>query len=356
MRTLINRTAAAVLTSTTFAMPTLGEGSELPDGSVTIPSLPFLATGDTSDNVDDEDAICPWPSTSPVVFYSVTQGPDHDAISVFLCESSSDTKLFILDDQLNEIACDDDACVRSPQFGFQSFLTCVPVALGETVHIAVDGWSGDAGPYEILVEACDAPPPCIFSEEMIAACPTNARSENEPCVEHAPDTVNGGCESTPTPLFTSINCGDTICGQLYRNESMADTDWFELTNGSNQNVTMTGVGELQLLIGLVNIGSCAPGAPECRCIGGTLDPFVITAPCDEGSIAAPHAAGRSWWFITTSAAGVIPCGSELPGNDYVAAWRCIAVPCCDLGDVDQNGTVEFTDLVILLSNWGPCNG
>ena len=80
------------------------------------------------------------------MFYAFTQGPDHNAISVYLCESEYDTKLFILDDQFNEIACDDDACVCKPTFGFQSFLICVPVAPGDTVHIAVDGLVGRRRP------------------------------------------------------------------------------------------------------------------------------------------------------------------------------------------------------------------
>ena len=190
---------------------------------------------------------------------------------------------------------------------------------------------------------------------MIDACPTEAMSENEPCVEDAEDVVNGGCNGTATPLFTAVACDDIVCGQVYQSDTLRDTDWYELTHGTDAQVTMTGVGENALVFGRIEDSACTPGAPECTCIGGTIDPFATPAPCDEGMVTAPHSAGASWWFVSTVSLGVVPCGGELPGNDYVVSWRCTPLPCCTLGDANEDGSVDFADLVILLANWGPCS-
>ena len=147
----------------------LGEGSELPDGSVVITSLPFFDTGDTSDNLDDYDAVCPWASDSPDVFYTYTQTSGNIGLRITTCAASYDTKLYVLDHAFNVIACDDDGC--SSLGAFRSLLPCLLVNEGETIHIAVDGWSGDAGVYELHVESCPPPVVCIFEAPRRPSCP-----------------------------------------------------------------------------------------------------------------------------------------------------------------------------------------
>ena len=56
------------------------------------------------------DAVCPWASDSPDVFYTYVAAPDVTGIRVFLCDSQYDTKTYVLDEAFNEIACDDDFC------------------------------------------------------------------------------------------------------------------------------------------------------------------------------------------------------------------------------------------------------
>ena len=340
----------------------LGEGSELPDGSVTIDALPFLDTGDITDNLDDYDAACPWESDSPDVFYAYTPPPDVAAISIWFCrqiifETHYDAKLFLLDSAFNEIACNDDFCATSSaSYDFTPFLECHPVTPGQTIHIAVDGWGGDAGPYEILIEACTPPPICVFGTPGAPTCPEGAIAEGEACAEDVEDTFNGGCTGAPAPLLSSVSCGDTVCGEVYQGAILRDTDWYALAHPGPADVTMTGVGENDLVFGRIDDSGCAPGAPECNCIGGTVDPFVTIPPCIEDSVTALHTSGESWWFVSTVSVGAVPCGSEEPGNDYVMAWTCATPPCCTLGDTNEDGAVDFADLVILLANWGPCGG
>ena len=332
-----------------------GDGSELPDGSVVITALPFVGFGDTSDNLDDFDAVCPWASDAPDVFYAFTVPDDVAALSIHMCESHYDTKLFVLDDAFNEIACNDDWC---SDFGggnsFASALPCVPVQPGETIHIAIDGWSGASGVYEMQIETCLSGIPCIFGEPFTPHCPDGAIDEAEPCLENADDVTNGGCNWTPA-RFTPITCGATICGTLYQTAEMRDTDWFELTTDDPMTVTMTAVGESRIQFGRIDDRACVPGAPSCSCITGGLDPSAWEFPCREGRVDADVAAGRSWWFMSTIQTGAVPCSGDEPGSAYVLTLSCAEPSCCASGDADQNGVIDLNDIVRLLAHWGNCS-
>ena len=167
------------------------------------------------------------------------------------------------------------------------------------------------------------PVPCIFGLPGKPACPPDARIEGEPCLPDEPDTINGGCNSSETdPLFTSVICGDTVCGTLFQGSALRDTDWFELSIPIDADVTMSAVGESDIEFGRIHDQDCASGAPECACITGTIDPWDFSGPCQDDAVIAPARAGRSWWFISTTVAGVLACDSEVPGNDYIVSWSC----------------------------------
>jgi hypothetical protein len=81
----------------------------------TIPSLPFTETGNTCGFADDYEEMCPYGSNSTDVVYSYS--PPYDmCVSISLCDSYYDTKVFVYEDQCTPgvpYACDDDnfACV-----------------------------------------------------------------------------------------------------------------------------------------------------------------------------------------------------------------------------------------------------
>jgi hypothetical protein len=336
----------------------LGEGSELPDGSVIIPAIPFADTGDTSDNLHDFDAVCPFAgSLSPDVFYMYTHDGSTPGITIALCESGYDTKTYVLDTSFAELACNDDFCSSTGGGGFRSTIECLALAAGQTVHIAVDGWSGDLGVYDLIVDGCEPPPACIFTDE----CPAGALLEGEVCQsDPSIDIFNGGCNSdSVSPLLSAVSCGDTLCGETtVLINTTRDTDWYVLSTAGSNDVTMTVVGEAPLLTGRIAEGAgCVPGAPDCACIAGTVDPAAFPLPCEEGTVTSTVVAGDSWWFVAAAGFTVdIPCGAEEQGNDYVASWTCAASSCCTLGDANEDASVDFNDLVILLANWGPCSG
>lgn len=326
----------------------LGEGSEVPDGSVAIAALPYADTGDTSDNYDDFDSVCPYTgSLSPDVFYAYTPAAD-TTICISLCESGYDTKTYVLEDgSFAVIGCNDDACSSSGGSPYRSLLTFVSLTGGTTYHICVDGYGSDAGTYDLLIEDC--------SPQQVE-CPPGADLEGEPCVDGAPDLFNGGCNSTPA-VFSSVDCGDVVCGEGWFDGSTRDTDWYELSaNAGITEVTMTFETQFDGVFGLIEPGDINLN-PDCATITGFINPFGLTAAGGGPvSLSACLPGGvTSWWFSGPQFTAVLACSGP---NDYVASWGCEspcpAPPCCTLGDSDEDGDVDFNDLVTLLANWGAC--
>jgi len=200
--------------------------------------LPFIDTGATCDNIDDYDEVCPYiGSTSPDVVYTFL-GTSTETINVDLCGSAYDTKVYILDEDLNTVACNDDFYSGGPCGSYTSLLEEVPIETGARYYIVVDGYGGDCGEYYISVEDYCIDPPCLDAQ-----CPVDGVPENEPAlVEGYQDVFNSGCagsqqafqELIMPPGQTELNfCGYTgyynVAGEL-----QVDQDWFVMVaNGSN---------------------------------------------------------------------------------------------------------------------------
>jgi len=294
----------------------LGEGSELPDLSVVIGGLPYSDSGDTSDNSHEADAICPFgPASSPDVYYAYTT--TGETVSIDLCSSLYDTKVFVLDTAFNVVGCSDDACGSD---GFKSALPSLALAAG-TYHITVDGWSGSSGAYNLTVSAG-------------ISCDVNCSdTEGEPC---GTDT-NGGCNSTPN-VFGALSCGDTVCGNAWADASSRDTEWYQVS--ASGDITWSCDAELPVNIFILN-NNCAAitllaqgttgascGSASCTLVGAASDTYVM-------------------WLGCTGFAG-FPCGTT---NDYQATVDC-DLP-CPL-DLDGSGEVGFGDVLLILNGWGPC--
>lgn len=343
--------ASAALTSTAC-----GEGSELPDGSVIIKALPFTDTGDTSDNIDNFDAVCPYSgSTSPDVFYKITPLSDVE-ITITLCNSDYDTKVYVLNSSLTLIACNDDFCEdENGDPTLRSQLDCVPLEAGRDYHIAVDGFSQDgngAGLYEITVTVCEPPPP--FS------CPKGATPEGEPCVDGAPDDFNGGCNSEP-PVFSEIFCNDVICGEVWAlgDGGLRDTDWYEIdTRETKGSVRFTLRGEFSFetgVLGLIMMTFGNEGKGLCDEVLG-VNPFVFGNPGEIVRVTTEFLPpGRHWFFVAPLLDNEIACTGS---NDYWFELTCEdePPPCNFLcpWDLDKTGAVDIGDLLQILTNWGPC--
>ncbi len=92
------------------------EGGETIEDAIEI-ELPFYDTGMTCDNVDDYDEACPYAnSTSPDVVYTFVSSEMTD-VKIDLCGSLYDTKVYLYDEFMNLIACNDDYYTSSSLTG-----------------------------------------------------------------------------------------------------------------------------------------------------------------------------------------------------------------------------------------------
>lgn len=304
------------------------EGGETIAEAWVIPSLPFDDTGDTSDNIDDYDEVCPYTgSTSPDVVYQFT--PDTDmCVDIHTCESGYDTKLYVYENMHTPdapYACNDDNA-NCPGESFRSWIETLFLAGGNTYYIVVDGYGGDAGTYQFHMYEVDCPEMCE------TVCPAGAIYEGEPtCYDNYDDQYNGGCNSVP-PVFQQLTAAPliTICGEsgvfLYGASTYRDTDWFEIELTEDRQVTLTMCSDFPSLFGFID-SSLYPD-----CTGDIyIDPYLITDANISGELSAFLSAGTWWIFVSTADWGNYPCGSEyvleIEGTAYSpvedASWSTI---------------------------------
>jgi len=343
---------ASLACSVALTTTALGEGGETPTngfppptGAVPIPALPYWDTGSTCDNFDDFDVTCPFSgSTSPDVFYSLVLEAEA-VVTITLCESGYDTKLYVLDSALFAIACNDDICSDSAGNGFRSSIAGLALSAGAKYYIGIDGWSGSCGFYEFHIEDFVEPEPC----EVI--CDPTKTPEGEPCGFGGGgiDVTNGGCNSSP-PVFSPISCGEEYCGTGYFDGSFRDTDWYEMFCPDETEIVWKGVSEFPVVFGLVDTGFI----PDCA-LATALSPFAVCAPCDP-CVVAPvtcPAGGTAWWFVGHDFTVITDCFLETAV--YNATANCAAPPCTPCpGDIDGSCVVGFSDLNTVLANWGDC--
>jgi hypothetical protein len=172
-------------------------------------------------------------------------------------------------------------------------------------------------------------------------CPDGTTPEGEPCGTD----VNGGC-NMDVPGFTSVSCGETICGSAWAQGGTRDTDWFEIVTTEPQTFTWTVTAAFPVVIGYVDTG----GSGNCA-DATTLDPFATGAPGQEISITVTLGPGTHWFFVADQAFDGNPCGSG--ANGYLATLECEDAELC-FADVTGDGAVGPADLIALLDAWGPC--
>jgi hypothetical protein len=257
------------------------EGGETIEDAVPILELPFADTGATCDNINDYDVQCPfYGSPSPDVVYSITPAVDQ-GISIDLCYSLFDTKVYVFDQDLQLMACNDDFYTGPPCGQFVSFIPEVLLNGGETYYIIIDGYGGDCGEYTLEV-----------NELLICGveCPPEGVPEGEPDLQDGyVDTFNGGCNSDPA-VFQSLpvrpdGCGD-LCGisgwYLDGAISSRDTDWFEAI-GTGEVMAITLEADLAIQLYVIrpdcdNLVSLAEGqAPS-------LEPVEVLLPTEAGQL------------------------------------------------------------------------
>lgn len=210
------------------------QGGETIETAVPIPSIPFMDTGNTSDNTNNYEVSCPYVSTSPDVVYSYVPSGNH-LLTVDLCGSGYDTKTYIYDEYGTVVACNDDYYFTPACGNYVSKIAFVSVVAGQTYYIVIDGYGGDSGDYNLVVSEE------IIGHSCIVDC--DGHMEDEPPLEDGYDDVyNGGCNDESGFYTFQTLAGDaaetlTFCGTSGWHTSSAgsdvrDTDWFLAEIGS----------------------------------------------------------------------------------------------------------------------------
>ena len=202
-------------------------------------------------------------------------------------------------------ACNDDYCSNA-WTPYASFLGTVPVYVGHTYYIVVDGYGGDAGPYELEVYP---------TGQCWVECPEDAVPEGEPeLVDGYVDSHNGGCNSDP-PVFQDIdwiNAEDGcawLCGVAgwyeYNNLSYRDTDWFPVVAaGYEVEMTIEALYE-------TNIYFLLP--TNCEEVGVVAS--ATAPPCEPTTLSYPTTPGQEIWLW------VGPSTFSGPGYEYTYFLR-----------------------------------
>ena len=144
------------LAATALAGPRQG-GDTVADATV-IASIPFTDTGTTVGYNDDYDVPCPTSGELAAdVVYAYT--PDQvELVSIDLCGSAYDTRVWVTDPDLAIIACNDDFYPDGHSCGsFVSRLEGVTLEAGLMYHIVVDGHGGAEGEYAIEIVETPVP-------------------------------------------------------------------------------------------------------------------------------------------------------------------------------------------------------
>jgi hypothetical protein len=265
---------------------------------ITIPGT-FLGT--TTGYSANYDEMCPYGGWAPDVVYSVTPAADI-GIDFDLCYSSYDTKIFIYDEVMNLIACNDDFHFYPPCFQYSSKLVNVALQGGTTYYIVVTGYGSAHGPYQLDITEYT---PCVLD------CTVGAQLENEPPLEFGYlDAHNGGCFSPEfghpfQQITTPIFCG--VAGWYYQSIywDMRDTDWFHIVIPTAGMLEITGDAEFATYM-----LELAP--QDCENVAVAQD--VVIGPCQEATMTITGEPGSLVWFFVGSTVFNQPTYFE--GNEY----------------------------------------
>jgi hypothetical protein len=274
-------TTPTVAAGTGIASPDVG-GDTVAD-AVPIPSIPFTDTGSTCGFTDDYDEMCPYGGQGPDVVYRY-EPTVLVRVTLDLCASSYDTKMYVWEDQLQHtIACNDDAgCGYN---GYQSRIEGVYLSPGHVYYIIVDGYGSSCGDYQLDLSDT-TPPPCDLT------CPPEAVPEGEPpCADGHSDLYNSGCDGAgwtalaAAPGGCALVCGRS-CTYAPGGVPQPDRDWFEAVAVGGP-VTVGCVAELPVMVSLFYGADCSNIFQQAL---GMAD------PCETATVAHAAEPGQTIWI------------------------------------------------------------
>ncbi len=155
-----------------------------------------------------------------------------------------------------------------------------------------------------------------FALEILTECPPGAVLESEECG----DDINGGCAMSPgAESFEPIDCNTTVCGTVWSDGTIRDTDWYILELAEPQFFTFSVTADFPFLMFLL-----LPGPAGNECDDFEALSFAGAAAGDTAAIISSLPAGTYWLWIGPTAWYDQPCdGSGEYENDYVTWVNCI---------------------------------
>ena len=223
-----------------------GQGGDTIEDALEI-SLPFSGSGTTVGYANDYDVTCPWGAYAPDVVYSYLPSEDMEIV-VDLWGSDYDTKLYILNENLLGIACNDDYYDN-----WVSRLEMVSLSAGNRYYIIVDGLDDYSGNYEIQV----------YENQL--EFPPDVVPEGEPTLYPGyVDEYNSGCGySFDQPLMQEI-IGNELgeldlhghTGWLDIDGYSVDTDWYLFVIGETGAVNIDFIAQLGTRLGQLEPLDC----------------------------------------------------------------------------------------------------
>ncbi|RKZ05768.1 hypothetical protein DRQ32_12025 [bacterium] len=199
-------------------------------------------TGATTGYNDDYDEVCPYSgSTAPDVVYTF-MAPGDMLVDVDMFGSTYDTKIYVYDEDLDLVACNDDFYPD-----YVSRIEAMPVVNGIQYFVVIDGYGGAFGDYVLNIDEFIPPPPCVLE------CPPGGVAEGEPpLVDDYQDAYNGGCNSPefgyPFQDLFGDDQGDLVfCGvsgwYTFQGSPRRDTDWLIVHVGASGVIELTADAE-----------------------------------------------------------------------------------------------------------------
>jgi hypothetical protein len=226
-----------------------------------------------------------------------------------MCHSSYDTFIYVYDEEMNNIACNDDYYFEDdgPCHVYASKIEHVALDQGATYYIIVAGYAG-CGDYQIDITEYE---PCVL------AC--SGSPEGEPALHDGyVDEYNGGCLSAGTmQALNGDQAGDLIvCGKSgwYGSAdggARRDTDWFVVTVGSAGLVEWTMEAEERTTGHLLEPHDCDAAAVVAN---------LIVERCTEETLAMPGQPGDVLWFWVGPTTFAPPSGFVGHEYDYVCRF------------------------------------
>jgi hypothetical protein len=260
-------------------------------------------------------------------------------VTISTCNgSTSDTAIAVYTDCATNLACNDDSC------GLESNLAFCAAA-GQTYLFRIGGFNNVrwSGTFNVAV---DHTPPSTYSP------PGDAIPEGEPCGINNPDTVDGGCNSTP-PIYIALQMCSSYAGTVASSTSFRDTDWYQFTtDGGNFILT----GQAQFPVYAFVVAEPCPGAvaagPFANSLGGGCNPnynFGATINLAAGTYdiaVVPQnfdgltqcGVNENYWFNLSPEGGCgqsVCCRNDFDGDgdigtdfDIQAFFACLGGDCC----------------------------